>query len=94
MGGDLHLLGKPLFGYRSMVAATLAICILSFIVRLHHFFTMGAGADVNTFFGIMTKIIVIPTGVKIFNWLFTLYVGRIRFTVPIRWSLWPCELQT
>jgi cytochrome o ubiquinol oxidase subunit I len=79
--------GKPLFGYRSMVAATMAICVLSFIVWLHHFFTMGAGADVNGFFGIMTMIIAVPTGVKVFNWLFTMYGGRVRFTVPILWSL-------
>jgi cytochrome o ubiquinol oxidase subunit 1 len=79
--------GKPLFGYRSMVAATMAICLLSFLVWLHHFFTMGAGADVNGFFGVMTMIIAVPTGVKIFNWLFTLYGGRIRFTVPLLWSL-------
>src|ERR1700757_1560901 len=67
---------KPLFGYRSMVTATMAICILSFMVWLHHFFTMGAGADVNAFFGIMTMIIAVPTGVKVFNWLFTMYGGR------------------
>src|SRR6202165_2962167 len=79
--------GKPLFGYRSMVAATMAICILSFIVWLHHFFTMGAGANVNGFFGVMTMIIAVPTGVKVFNWLFTMYGGRIRFTVPILWSI-------
>jgi cytochrome o ubiquinol oxidase subunit I len=79
--------GKPLFGYRSMVMATMAICVLSFMVWLHHFFTMGAGADVNAFFGIMTMIIAVPTGVKVFNWLFTLYGGRIRFTVPIYWAL-------
>jgi cytochrome o ubiquinol oxidase subunit 1 len=79
--------GKPLFGYRSMVLATMAICVLSFIVWLHHFFTMGAGADVNAFFGIMTMIIAVPTGVKIFNWLFTLYGGRVRFTVPVYWTL-------
>jgi cytochrome o ubiquinol oxidase subunit I len=79
--------GKPLFGYRSMVAATMAICVLSFLVWLHHFFTMGAGADVNGFFGIMTMIIAVPTGVKIFNWLFTMYGGRVRFTAPILWSL-------
>ena len=79
--------GKPLFGYRSMVMATMAICVLSFMVWLHHFFTMGAGADVNAFFGIMTMIIAVPTGVKIFNWLFTLYGGRIRFTVPIYWAI-------
>jgi cytochrome o ubiquinol oxidase subunit I len=79
--------GKPLFGYRSMVLATMAICVLSFFVWLHHFFTMGAGADVNAFFGVMTMIIAVPTGVKIFNWLFTLYGGRVRFTVPVYWTL-------
>src|SRR5580658_9722303 len=72
--------GKALFGYRSMVLATLAICVLAFMVWLHHFFTMGAGADVNAFFGIMSMIIAVPTGVKIFNWLFTLFHGRIVFT--------------
>jgi cytochrome o ubiquinol oxidase subunit 1 len=75
--------GKPLFGYRSMVFATLAICIISFCVWLHHFFTMGAGADVNAVFGIASMIIAVPTGVKIFNWLFTMYGGRVRFTVPM-----------
>jgi cytochrome o ubiquinol oxidase subunit I len=65
----------------------MVICVLSFIVWLHHFFTMGAGADVNAFFGIATMIIAVPTGVKIFNWLFTLYGGRVRFTVPIYWTL-------
>ena len=79
--------GKPLFGYRSMVAATMAICVLSFIVWLHHFFTMGASANVNGFFGVMTMIIAVPTGVKVFNWLFTMYGGRVRFTVPILWSI-------
>ena len=79
--------GKPMFGYRSMVAATMAICVLSFVVWLHHFFTMGAGANVNGFFGVMTMIIAVPTGVKIFNWLFTMYGGRVRLTVPILWSL-------
>jgi cytochrome o ubiquinol oxidase subunit 1 len=75
--------GKPLFGYRSMVFATLFICIVSFCVWLHHFFTMGAGADVNAVFGIASMIIGIPTGVKIYNWLFTLYGGRVRFNVPV-----------
>jgi cytochrome o ubiquinol oxidase subunit I len=63
---------KPLFGYRSIVAATMAICVLSFVVWLHHFFTMGASAEVNGFFGVMTMIIAVPTGVKVFNWLFTM----------------------
>jgi len=79
--------GKPLFGYRSMVAATLGICVLSFMVWLHHFFTMGSGADVNAFFGVMTMIIAVPTGVKVFNWLFTLYGGRVRFSTPLLWTL-------
>jgi len=79
--------GKPLFGYRSMVIATMAICVLSFMVWLHHFFTMGAGANVNAFFGIATMIIAVPTGVKIFNWLFTLYGGSVRFTAPLHWAI-------
>lgn len=79
--------GKRLFGYRSLVYATVAITILSFSVWLHHFFTMGAGADVNAAFGIATMLIAIPTGVKIFNWLFTMYRGRVRFTSPMYWTL-------
>jgi cytochrome o ubiquinol oxidase subunit 1 len=79
--------GKPLFGYRSMIIATMAICVLSFMVWLHHFFTMGAGADVNGFFGIMSMIIAVPTGVKIFNWLFTMWGGRVRFELPLMWAL-------
>ena len=78
---------KPLFGYRSMVVATMAICIISFTVWLHHFFTMGAGGDVNAVFGISTMIIAVPTGVKIFNWLFTMYGGRIRMTAPMLFSV-------
>jgi cytochrome o ubiquinol oxidase subunit 1 len=79
--------GKPLFGYRSMVLATMAICILAFMVWLHHFFTMGAGADVNAIFGIATMIIAVPTGVKVFNWLFTMYGGRIVYSSPMLWSI-------
>ncbi|WP_041063407.1 cytochrome o ubiquinol oxidase subunit I [Candidatus Tachikawaea gelatinosa] len=78
---------KRLFGYHSLVWATLAITVLSFIVWLHHFFTMGAGANVNAFFGIMTMIIAIPTGVKIFNWLFTMYQGRIYFNSIMFWTI-------
>ncbi len=78
---------KRLFGYSSMVWATGSIAVLSFIVWLHHFFTMGAGANVNAFFGIMTGIIAIPTGVKLFNWLFTMYRGRILFASPMLWFL-------
>ncbi|PZR34149.1 cytochrome o ubiquinol oxidase subunit I [Caulobacter segnis] len=79
--------GKRLFGYSSMVYATVVITILSYIVWLHHFFTMGSGASVNSFFGITTMIISIPTGAKIFNWLFTMYRGRIRFEVPMLWTV-------
>ena len=79
--------GKRLFGYKSMVYATFVITFLSFIVWAHHFFTMGSGASVNAFFGITTMIISIPTGVKIFNWLFTMYRGRVRITVPVLWTL-------
>src|SRR5579875_3069573 len=78
---------KPLFGYRSMVVATMAICLLSFMVWLHHFFTMGAGPVVNAIFGISSMIIAVPTGVKIYNWLFTMYGGRIRFATPMLWSI-------
>ncbi|MEO0484735.1 MAG: cytochrome o ubiquinol oxidase subunit I [Pseudomonadota bacterium] len=78
---------KRLFGYTSMVYATAVIMILSYIVWLHHFFTMGAGADVNSFFGITTMIISIPTGAKIFNWLFTMYKGRISFELPMMWTV-------
>ncbi|GGE76886.1 cytochrome ubiquinol oxidase subunit I [Streptosporangium jomthongense] len=78
---------KRLFGYHTMVWATVAIGLLSFMVWLHHFFTMGAGANVNAFFGIMTMIIAVPTGVKIFNWLFTMFRGRLEFTSPVLWTL-------
>lgn len=78
---------KRLFGYKSMVYAILAITILSFIVWLHHFFTMGAGPNVNAFFGIMTMVIAVPTGVKIFNWLFTMYRGRVYLRSPMLWFL-------
>lgn len=78
---------KRLFGYKTMVAALFAIMFLSFVVWLHHFFTMGGGANVNAFFGITTMIIAIPTGVKVFNWLFTMYGGRIDFKSPMTWFL-------
>jgi cytochrome o ubiquinol oxidase subunit I len=78
---------KRLFGYTSMVWAIMAITILSFIVWLHHFFTMGGGANVNAFFGIMTMIIAVPTGVKVFNWLFTMFRGRITFKQPMLWFM-------
>jgi len=78
---------KRLFGYTSMVYATVCITVLSYLVWLHHFFTMGSGATVNTFFGITTMIISIPTGAKIFNWLFTMYRGRIQFSAPMLWTV-------
>jgi len=78
---------KRLFGYTSMVLALMAITILSFTVWLHHFFTMGAGANVNAFFGIMTMVIAIPTGVKVFNWIFTMYRGRVKFATPMLWFM-------
>src|SRR5690349_10703126 len=78
---------KPLFGYRSMVIATMGICLISFSVWLHHFFTMGAGGDVNAIFGIASSLIAVVTGVKIYNWIFTMYGGRLRFATPMLWSL-------
>ncbi|WP_160063320.1 cytochrome o ubiquinol oxidase subunit I [Psychromonas sp. L1A2] len=78
---------KRLFGYTSMIYASGAISILGFIVWLHHFFTMGSSANVNAFFGVMTMIIAVPTGVKLFNWLFTIYRGRLQMTVPVMWTL-------
>jgi cytochrome o ubiquinol oxidase subunit 1 len=78
---------KPLFGYRSMVMATMTIFVLAFSVWLHHFFTMGAGGDVNAVFGIMSMIIAVPTGVKVFNWLFTMYGGRIVYSVPMLFAI-------
>ncbi|AXB77929.1 cytochrome o ubiquinol oxidase subunit I [Novosphingobium sp. P6W] len=79
--------GKRLFGYSSMVYATLVITILSYLVWLHHFFTMGSGASVNSFFGITTMVISIPTGAKLFNWLFTMYRARIRYELPMMWTV-------
>src|SRR5438034_11516572 len=78
--------GKRLFGYASMVYATVVITLLSYLVWLHHFFTMGSGASVNAFFGITTMIISIPTGAKIFNWLFTMYRRRMRFEASVLWT--------
>ncbi|HEY1608602.1 MAG TPA: cbb3-type cytochrome c oxidase subunit I, partial [Paraburkholderia sp.] len=78
---------KPLFGYKTMVYATCAIMVMSFLVWVHHFFTMGSGASVNAFFGIMTMIIAIPTGVKMFNWLFTMYRGRVELTAQMLWTI-------
>ncbi|KEQ25887.1 cbb3-type cytochrome c oxidase subunit I [Paenibacillus tyrfis] len=78
---------KKLFGYKSMVYAMMIISILSFLVWAHHFFTMGSGADVNAFFALTTMLIAIPTGVKVFNWLFTMFRGRITFETPMLWTI-------
>src|SRR5258708_33275783 len=78
---------KRLFGYKSLVAGAIGITLLSMLVWLHHFFTMGAGADVNAFFGIMTGVIAIPTGVLVFNWLATMYRGRIIFNSTMYWFM-------
>lgn len=78
---------KKIFGYVSMVIAAVLITLLSFLVWLHHFFTMGAGADVNSFFGIMTLLIAIPTGVQMFNWILTMYKGRVHFSTPMYWFI-------
>jgi cytochrome aa3-600 menaquinol oxidase subunit 1 len=78
---------KKIFGYKSMVASMMMISVLSYFTWLHHFFTMGAGADVNTFFAISTMLIAIPTGVKIFNWMFTMFRGRIRLTQAMLWTI-------
>jgi len=78
---------KKLFGYNSMVFAMISIAVMSFFTWAHHFFTMGSGADVNAFFAVTTMVIAIPTGVKIFNWLFTMFRGRIRFTTPMLWTI-------
>lgn len=79
--------GKKLFGYKAMVWSMIVICVLSFFVWVHHFFAMGAGPAVNSFFGVSTMLIAIPTGVKIFNWLLTLYKAKIRFTTANLWAL-------
>ncbi len=76
---------KQIFGYHSLVYATAVIMILSFTVWLHHFFTMGNSVDVNIAFGIATMLIAIPTGVKVFDWLFTMYRGKINFSTPMYW---------
>ncbi|MDO4643395.1 MAG: cytochrome o ubiquinol oxidase subunit I [Cardiobacteriaceae bacterium] len=78
---------KRLFGYASLVYATVAIMLLSFMVWLHHFFTMGSGASVNAFFGIATMVIAIPTGVKLYNWIFTIYKGRVVFSASMWWVM-------
>src|SRR5690606_29211558 len=78
---------KKLFGYASMVFALMSISVASFFTWAHHFFTMGSGANVNAFFAVTTMVIAIPTGVKVFNWLFTMYRGRIRFSTPMMWTI-------
>lgn len=78
---------KRLFGYSAMVVSMVSIAILSFVVWVHHFFTMGAGPGVNSFFGVSTMAIAVPTGVKLFNWLFTMHKGRIEYTSAMLWAV-------
>jgi cytochrome o ubiquinol oxidase subunit 1 len=78
---------KQLYGYTSLVVATMVIAILSFTVWLHHFFTMGQSAAINSFFGIATMLIGIPTGVKIYNWAWTMFRGRVRYTAPMLFTI-------
>lgn len=78
---------KKIVGYVSMVCAVLFITLLSYLVWLHHFFTMGAGADVNSFFGIVTMLIAIPAGVQVFSWILTMYRGRVNFASPMYWFI-------
>lgn len=80
--------GKRIYGYTSLVYATMCIAVLSFGVWLHHFFTMGQSANVNAIFGIATMIIGIPTGVKVYDWILTMYGGRIRFTTPMLFHIY------
>jgi cytochrome o ubiquinol oxidase subunit 1 len=79
--------GKTIYGYKSLVFATMSIAVLSFTVWLHHFFTMGQGADVNAFFGIATMLIGVPTGVKVYDWLLTMVRGRIRLSTAMLFSV-------
>ncbi|MCP1357676.1 cytochrome aa3 quinol oxidase subunit I [Aneurinibacillus migulanus] len=78
---------RNLYGYKSMVASMVIISFLSFLVWTHHFFTMGQGALTNSIFSITTMAIAVPTGIKIFNWLFTLWKGKIVFSVPMLYSM-------
>ena len=78
---------KELYGYVSLVLATMAIALLSFTVWVHHFFTMGQSANINAVFGIATMTIGVPTGVKIYDWIWTMFRGEVRFTVPMLYSL-------
>ena len=78
---------KRMSGYLSQVIAIILVAVISQLVWLHHFFTMGSGADVNAAFGISTELITIPTAILFFNWIMTMYKGRIRLTTPIYWFL-------
>ena len=78
---------KELYGYTSLVIATMAIAVLSFTVWVHHFFTMGQSANLNAVFGIATMTIGVPTGVKIYDWIWTMFKGQVRFSVPMLYSL-------
>jgi cytochrome o ubiquinol oxidase subunit 1 len=78
---------KAIASYTSNVLGMIGVSALALSVWLHHFFTMGAGANVNSFFGVMTLLIAIPTSVLVFTWMATMYKGRIRFDTPMLWFL-------
>lgn len=78
---------KPIASYTASVVGMIGVSSFALSVWLHHFFTMGAGADVNSFFGLMSIIIAVPTTVLVFTWIATMYKGRIRFTVPMLWFM-------
>ena len=78
---------KAIASYKSQVFGMIGVSLFALSVWLHHFFTMGAGADVNAFFGVMTMIIAIPTSVLVFGWIATMHKGRIKFSLPMLWFL-------
>ena len=78
---------KRLFGYSSMVFATVLIGFLGFMVWAHHMFTVGLGPIANAIFAVATMAIAVPTGIKIFNWIFTMWGGKVRFTVPMLYAV-------